>query len=107
MSEIIIDSTRVIKTPEGISRDGLLLSGKCLVIEGGVVQNIEYLAAEQCYKVYAEHFIIPFNSHIILPKEFKTGTPLTTSGYLEEIFTEIQDSRTIYENISILFAAEY
>lgn len=109
---VIITSTSVIKTPgtlatPAISFEGQILTGYKLIVEGAVSQKIEYVADEPTQSVHAAHFDVPFSSFIVLPGDFVIGTPVTVTGYIEDIFAELLDKRTIFKNVTILLDAQF
>lgn len=107
LAEVVITSIRVIKTPVAISLEGQILTGFKLVVEGEVRQKIEYVADEPTQSVHAAHFDIPFSTFIVLPDTFIIGTPITVTGYIEDIFVEMIDKRTIFKNVTILLDARF
>lgn len=106
MVEVIIISTRVIKTPISISAEGQKLTGFKLIVEGELNQKVEYVADEPSQSVHAAHFRVPFSTFIVLPANFVIGTPLTVTGYIEDIYAQLLDKRTIFKNVTVLVVAE-
>lgn len=106
MAEVLIISTRVIKTPKATSAEGQILTGFKLIVEGEISQKIEYVADEPTQSVHAAHFHIPFSTFIVLPEDFTVGTYLTVTGYIEDIYALLVDKRTIFKNVTILIVAE-
>lgn len=106
VAEVTITNTRVIKTPKATSLEGQRLTGFKLIVEGELKQKIEYVANVPSQAVHAAHFNIPFSNFIVLPENFKIGTPITVTGYIEDIFTELFDKRTIFKSTTILLIAE-
>jgi hypothetical protein len=109
MAEVVIISTRVIKTPSTgniSSMEGQVLTGWKLIVEGEVQQKVEYVADEPTQSVHAAHFKIPFSTFIVLPADFVPGTPLIVTPYIEDIFAKQLNKRCIFKNITILVTAE-
>ena len=111
-AEIVITNTRVVKTPgttttPAISFEGQILTGYKLIVEGVVCQKVEYVADEPTQSVHAAHFNVPFSSFIILPADFVIGTPITVTGYIEDIFVELLGKRTIFKNVTVLLDAQF
>lgn len=106
MAEVVITSTRVIKTPVATSLEGQILTGYKLVVEGEVMQKIEYVADEPTQSVHAAHFNVPFSTFIVLPSDYVMGTPLVVTGYIEDIYAKQIDKRCIFKNITVLVTAE-
>lgn len=106
MCEIVVTSSRVIRTPKATSAEGQVLTGFKLIVEGELRQKIEYVAEEPTQSVHAAHFNIPFSSFIILPCDYTMGVPLTVTGYIEDIYAQQLDRRNIFKNVTILLVAE-
>lgn len=111
MAEVVIISTRVIKTPGTaenpiVSLEGQRLTGRKLIVEGEVRQKIEYVADEPAQAVYVEHTNIPFSNYIVLGENYIPGCNLIVTGYIEDIFAKQIDKRYIFKNITILVTAE-
>ncbi|GFP74496.1 DUF3794 domain-containing protein [Clostridium fungisolvens] len=106
MAEVVIISTRVIKTPVATSLEGQILTGFKLIVEGEVRQKVEYVADEPTQTVHAAHFNIPFSTFIVLPATYVQDTPLVVTGYIEDIYAKQIDERCIFKNITILLTAD-
>jgi hypothetical protein len=110
-AEIVITNTSVVKTPgsaasPAVSNEGQTLTGHKLIVEGLLCQKIEYVADEPTQSVHAAHFNVPFSSFIVLPANFVLGTPVTVTGYIEDIFIELLDKRTVFKNVTVLLDAQ-
>lgn len=105
IAQVVITSTKVIKTPVGKSLEGQILSGYKLIVEGEVKQKIEYVADECKQSVHAAHFDVPFSTFIVLPSTYQIGTPVPVTAYIEDLFVELIDKRTIFKNIILLLNA--
>ena len=106
MAEVVITNTHVIKTPISRSAEGQILTGFKLIVEGMVRQKIEYVADVPEQAVHAAHFDVPFSTFIVLPPGYVIGTPITVTGYIEDIFAQQVSKRCIFKNITILLVAE-
>lgn len=107
IAKVVIKSTNVIDTPVGTSREGQILTGKKLVVEGVIVQKVEYVADIPTQKVHAAHFNMPFSTFIVLPSSFELGTPIEVTGYIEDIYIQLLDKRKIFKNVTILLDARF
>jgi hypothetical protein len=103
IAQVEITSTRVIRTPVGQSLEGQILSGFKLIVEGEVIQKIEYVADECSQAVHAAHFETPFTTFIVLPASYCIGAPVPVTPYMEDISIELVDKRSIFKNITILY----
>lgn len=118
----------VIKTPrsyddsgvtpiEEPNLEGKLLTGRKLVIEGQICQQIEYTANEQSQPVHSVEFYVPFSAYIIVPLEINfTVNGQTTSvdsldinydvnACLEDIAACNLDERRILKQVTMLLSA--
>lgn len=100
-----ITSTRVIVTPIGTSAEGQKLTGFKLVVEGSMLQKIEYVADEPTQSVHAAHFDIPFSTFIVLPATFVIGSRVQVDAYIEDVFAQQTSKRCIFKNITLLLDA--
>jgi hypothetical protein len=103
--DIIINRTKIIETPQGISLEGQIITGKKLIVKGRLNQIVEYVADEITQPVHAAHFSIPFCTFIVIPEDYEEDT-VYVSSYIEDIFAEQIGKRNIYKNITILLDAE-
>ncbi|WP_461204781.1 DUF7507 domain-containing protein [Clostridium sp. DL1XJH146] len=115
MVDAKIVSLRIIKTPEGTSKEGQHLTGRKLSIELNLRQKVKYIANEPTQSVHAAHFENIVNSiWIVVPKTINykgTDVPIETlllqgklivTPYIEDIYGEQLDKRTIFKNITLL-----
>lgn len=100
-----IINTRVIRTPVGRSLEGQILSGFKLIVEGEIIQKIEYVADKCNQSVHAVQFNIPFSTFIVLPANYTIGTPVAVTAYIEDLYVELIDKRTIFKNVILLLDA--
>src|SRR5680860_667806 len=105
-SELVILSTKVIKTPIGQSLEKQTLTGWKVIIEGELKQVIRYVADERCQSVHGAHFNVPFSTFIVLPPDFDETQCLTVEGYIEDIYAEQIGKRKIFKNITLLLVAQ-
>lgn len=107
MAEAVITSTKIIKTPTGTSKEGQILTGRKIIIEGVLNQKIEYVADEPTQSVHAAHFKVPFSTFIVLPEDFEDGTVVTIIPYIEDIYAKQVSKRDIFKNVTLLLDAIY
>lgn len=106
-AEVIVSGKKVIRTPIGTSLEGQILTGFKLVVEGELSVKAEYAAHEEEQPVYAAHFNTPFCTYIVLPKDFIIGTPITVTGYIDDITVDMANKRTIYSSVTVLMDAHF
>ncbi|MCM8709595.1 hypothetical protein M2651_00990 [Clostridium sp. SYSU_GA19001] len=105
-----IMSMRLVDTPCLKSYEGEMLSGKKLILELKLKEKIVYVADEVSQPVHAAHYEEVMRSvFIIVPKyidNFSIDTLLKAgkvrvSPYIEDIYAEQKDNRTIFKNITL------
>lgn len=104
-----IESMKLIETPIALSNEGQNLSGCKLIIELRLRQKIKYVADEPTQTVHAAHFEVLKSIFVIVPCEVN-GVPIrdllsrkrvVITPYIEDIFGEMLDKRTIFKNITL------
>jgi hypothetical protein len=105
MANVKITSTRVIKTPDATSAEGQILTGWKLIVEGELIQKVEYVADEPTQSVHAAHFSVPFSTFIVLPKTFTQGSIVNVVPYIEDIYAQQIGKRCIFKNVTIFLNA--
>jgi len=109
-------SVRVIDTPTGTSAEGQHLSSKKLSIELELQQKVKYVADEPTQSVHAAHFTKLVSSIFIVVDPTVNGIPveqLITQGryvvtsYIEDIYGEQIDKRTVFKNITVLIVVKF
>lgn len=106
-----IVSVRVVDTPCALSYEGQHLSGYKLVIEMMLWEKIKYVADEPTQSVHAAEYEQVLKSvFVVVPCEFggkklkdllRTNRIVVTP-YVEDIYGEMRDKRTIFKNIALL-----
>lgn len=107
MAEVVIIDVKVIQTPSGNSMEGQKLTGYKAVVEGEIIQKIEYVASDTVQSVHGAHFNVLFSNFIVLPPDFKFGTPVTVTPYIEDIYAMQMSPRNVFKNVTILLVAEF
>lgn len=111
MVDTKILSLKIINTPTGISYEGQKLTGKKLSIELLLKQKIKYIADEPAQSVHAAHFehivksilvIIPDKLGCTSIENLLLKKKLIVTPYIEDIYGELIDKRTIFKNITAL-----
>lgn len=88
-------STKLIDTDEGLSNEGQLLTGKKLVVELCIDQNITYVADEPTQSVFSMNYKIFKSMFIVLPQkihgksicDLEKSSRLTVTPFLEHTYT--------------------
>jgi len=116
MVDAKIVSVRVINTPTGTSKEGQHLNGRKLSVELELQQKVKYVADEPTQSVHAAHFNKLVNSIFIVVDSEINGVPVEKlilqgkyriTPYIEDIFGEQLDKRTIFKNITLLVAVKF
>jgi uncharacterized repeat protein (TIGR01451 family) len=111
MVDAKIVSLRIVDTPKGTSYEGQKLTGKKLSIELLLKQKVKYIADEPTQSVHAAHFEHTVNSiWVIVPEKINCKSietllmqgKLVVTPYIEDIYGEQLDKRTIFKNITVL-----
>ncbi|MBF8984565.1 DUF3794 domain-containing protein [Lutibacter sp. B2] len=98
-AKVEIINTKMMNTPKGISQDGQILTGMKLLVEGRIIQKIEYIANNISQPVYETHFYIPFSTYVILGKEFNYYSKVEVTPYIEDIYIRQISERKIFQSI--------
>lgn len=97
--------------------EGKILTGRKLIIEGQICQQIEYTANEETQPVHSVEFYVPFSSYIIVP----LTVPITTANgtinvdtlnvkfdvnaCIEDVTACASDERRILKQVTLLLSA--
>jgi hypothetical protein len=103
--QVFINDTRIVKTIEASSEEGQTLTGRKMIVEGRLIQEIEYAELSSACNVHASHFDMPFAMSIILPADHKSSLPMTAAACIDDIWVKPVDKRSIYYSVSILLTA--
>lgn len=104
-AKVKINKKRVINSPKGVSSEGQKLTGKKLVVEGELIQVIEYVACDAAQSVHSAHFNFPFSTYIVLDKTFEKESKIKIISYIEDIFLKLISKRKIFSNNMVLLDA--
>lgn len=101
-----IDYHEVINTPIGRSLNGQILTGYKLLVSGAIDIKIEYYSSGCVEVMNIVQGSFPFSSYITLPKDFDVMCIRLPYVYIEDIFCEVLNSRTIYNNVNMTLVAD-
>lgn len=110
-SEVSIMCQKVINTPVACveSYEGLLLTGKKLIIEAILRQRITYTTnniTDDCQAIHSAHFDVPISAFIVLPSYTNIADKFILNTCIEDIFVCSLDDRRIFKNTTIFFKAD-
>ena len=101
-----IDYQEVIKTPIGKSLHGHISTGYKLLVTGEIDVKIEYYSGGYVEVLHTAQGSFPFCNYITLPLNFDTSSMIQPSSYIEDMFSEVLNNRTIYNSISLILSAD-
>lgn len=99
--EVEITSTTIIKTPVVTSYEGQRLTGWKVIVEGKLKQIVTYIADVPQQSVHSAHFDVPFSTFLVLPEDFQQCQKLRVVGYIEDVYSQLLDPRTIFKNVTL------
>lgn len=117
-----IFQTKVIVTPRSGGQDaatpvpnyeGKVLTGRKLIIEGGLCQTMTYVGALPEQSVHTAHFIVPFSAYIVLPKTITIDSTaieveklnFQVNACVEDVFIKEWYPRQVFKNVTLLLQA--
>lgn len=109
-----IISQKVIRTPvvtDGTTeyarpnQEGIMTTGRKLVIEGVLRQKVMYTAANPEQSVHAAHFDVPFSAFMILDVGTLLSTKYEIETCIEDVFICGCTERQIFKNVTIFMKA--
>lgn len=107
---------KVIVTPASNEEnyEGKNLTGRKLIVEGGLFQTISYTALLESQSIHTAHFMVPFSAYIVIPARiYIPGVgpvdPLElnfqVNACIEDIFIKDFCERQIFKNVTLLLQA--
>jgi len=105
IAEVEITDTRLVRTPKGVSWEGQELTGWKLIIEGELLQKVEYVADEPTQSVHAAHFRVPFSTYIVLSENHTCDKIVNVVPYIEDIYVQQIDNRRLFKNVVLFLDA--
>lgn len=102
-TEII--STNIIPVPCSISNEGQTLTGYKMVVEGKIIEKVEYVADNYNQSVHAAEFTEYFSNYIMLDPNISYSNPYKVSCYIEDVYIKQLNERQIFKNLMILLQA--
>ena len=110
------------------NEEGMLLTGRKLIVEGTITQKVVYTALLPTQPVHSAHYCMPFSAYIIAYAKFESltynlendcfsytpGQPIivdlneefNVTPYIEDIFAYALDERTIFKNVTLFLKAQ-
>ncbi|WP_040329927.1 DUF7507 domain-containing protein, partial [Clostridium ihumii] len=100
-----IVSSYVINTIESTSKEGQILSGYKLIINGVLEQALEYTACDMEQTVHSAHYSVPFSTFIILPSTYSKGNNINVEAIVEDVYYKQINEREFFKNVTLLVVA--
>ncbi|MPQ44249.1 DUF3794 domain-containing protein [Clostridium tarantellae] len=104
-----ITTTKIIQTPisSTLNSEGIILTGKKLLIDGFICSKIVYTSLTKEQSVYSSDFTIPFCTYIVLEKNTNTfNDKYCIKICIEDVFLSIIDCKTIFQNVTLFLLAK-
>jgi Tol biopolymer transport system component len=98
-------STRIIETPQAVSNEGQRLTGYKMMVEGKLIQKIEYIADNIEESFHELKFIKPFSNYIMLEENTCYEESLNVEVHIEDVYVRELDARKIFNNVILLLNA--
>lgn len=96
----------IIKTMNGKSNEGEILTGNKIIIQGLLNVLIEYTTDNDENSVYSLNENLTFSTFIVLPAAFKIGSAIQLDYKVEDTSVKKRNNESIYTNIGMLLLAK-
>lgn len=106
ISSTEIKSTHLIKTPQGTSADGQILTGYKVITVGTLKVTVEYDSCNSDDGLKVINYLIPFSVPIVVPEFYSEYSNILSSIDIEYLNAELIDSRSIYISTAMLVSVE-
>lgn len=111
-----VTSTKIIETPKSPrptggafipNPEGLILTGRKLLVDGILCQTIVYTADVPEQTVHSAHFNIPFCTFIVLPEDVDVDLDsFCVRVCIEDVYAKVLNPRSIFKNVTLFLYAE-
>lgn len=102
MVEVNVTETTIIRTPVTKSYEGNILTGWKLIVQGELLEKIEYISDELTGSVHALQLNVPFSTYVVLPKSFREGEKVDVNPYIEDIHIHQIDKKELFNSVNLL-----
>lgn len=112
----VVETMKLIETPIALSHEGQSLSGCKLIIELKLREKVKYVADEPTQTVHAAHYenvlksifiIVPCEINGVSVRNLLAKERIIVTPYIEDIYAEMVDGRTIFKNITIFINVRF
>lgn len=104
VTDVVVSKTRLINTIDKKSIEGQILTGNKLLIEGRLIQRVEYMAALAEQYVCSIQFSKPFSTYLILPNDYESEQ-IDLSVKIEDSYYKVTEKGSIFTNITLSIKA--
>lgn len=102
-----IDCNYLINTPNVDNNlENEQSTGKKLVVEGSLKQEIVYVANKAEQSLHSVEFTVPFSTYIVVERSVNLSDKFEVEIFIEDIFVKKAGLKTIFKNIAIFLLAE-
>ncbi|MGL4731130.1 MAG: SPOCS domain-containing protein [Clostridium sp.] len=101
-----VKHSRIVRTSSGTSLEGQELTGWKFVVKGSLDIRIDYSSNTVGDTLYTFSKNIDFSSFVILPNNYSRSIKVIPSIFVEDIYGEVLDPRSLLINITLLLSAE-
>ncbi|MGL4877022.1 hypothetical protein [Paraclostridium dentum] len=105
--DVEITNTEVINTIKGVSCEGENLTGTKIVVNGTLIERIEYIELCSDKTIKVAEYNIRFNTFIVLPENCNDTDNLKIDSFIEDIDMRLIDCNTLYQSVSLLLEVVY
>lgn len=97
---------KIVRTPQGMSIEGLKVTGYKLMLSGDLFYKVEYVGCEEHQKLYTAQMVMPFCGYVVLPSQINDHMKVAATALIEDIYSEKLDSRCVYNNVTMILVAD-
>jgi len=96
-----IINSKIISSSKGISQENQTLTGFQIIIEGSIIQNIEYISNTIYHPVQVAKFDIPFSTFVTIEKSFIYDSKFKVVPYIEDVYINQISKRKLFSSSMI------
>lgn len=104
-AKAIVNSKKVVYTPKSQSKDGQILTGIKLIVQGNLMLSLEYLPDSRSGFPITIDFTNPFTTYIVLNEDFDCNSDIVIDIYVQNFYFKHVSKRIIATNTLLLVNA--
>lgn len=105
--DIAISRKELIDTIRGTSCEGEILTGRKLLIDGTLIERIEYIELCSQQSINVAEYNIPFSTFIVLSENCNLYDDITIESVVENFDIKIVNNESLYQNVVFLLKVNY